>query len=118
MNIINFFTHNIWKRCVFLASPKFTINKRTMAIFTLFIIILQNRVCAFSKTSMLSNPQVSAPYKRMGATHGSNSVKNMPTGRLSLRPFCITEYMTLVVLTANFAFALVNFPFQVNNIPR
>ena len=69
-------------------------------------------------TSMLSNHQVSAPYKRMGATHESNSFNNMPTGRLSLRPFCITEYMALVALTANFVFALVNFPFQVNNIPR
>ena len=60
-------------------------------------------------TSMLSNPQVPAPYKRMGATHEPIVL---------MRPFCITEYMALVTLTATFVFALVNFPFQVNDISK
>ena len=38
-------------------------------------------MCTFSKTSMLSNPQVSAPYKRMGATHESNTVLSRISAR-------------------------------------
>ena len=56
-------------------------------------------MCTFPKTSMISKPQVSAPYKRMGVT---NSFNNMLTGRLSLRSFCVTEYMAPEALTANF----------------
>ena len=50
-------------------------------------------------TCLLSNLQISTSYKRMDATHLSNSLNKMLTGYVvPARTFCITEYMALAVI--------------------